>query len=76
MMNRINDQLGGRNRASLCLLIVSLVMTAIMMHPTFASLVVLAVDTGLLFALRFVAHLEGRGIAAQDHGVHHDRPLR
>ena len=49
-----------RNNVSVWLVVVSLMVTATMMHPTFASLLTLTLNTGVLFALRMVARAEGR----------------
>ena len=45
---------------SLWLLIAAVVVTAIMVHPSFAALFTFPVDLALLFALRWAARREGR----------------
>lgn len=49
-----------RNRASIWLCFVVLIISATMMHPGFASMVSLLVECGVLFLLRYIAHIEGR----------------
>jgi hypothetical protein len=49
-----------KNRASVWLTFAVLIISAAMMHPSFATLIALAIETGLLVALRFCAHVEGR----------------
>lgn len=49
-----------RYNMSLWLLIASLILTATMMHPTLATVLVLLLNTVLLFAMRAVAKLEAR----------------
>lgn len=49
-----------KNRASIWLSFAVMIVAATMMHPTFASLLAMAIIAGLLFALRWAAHVEGR----------------
>ena len=53
-------RMGVRSRASLWLALTILVVAATMMHPTFASLLAIALIAVLLLALRWAARLEGR----------------
>lgn len=47
------------NHTSTWLMVGVLLPAATMMHPTFASLIAIGVIIVLLFALRWVAHMEG-----------------
>ncbi len=44
------------------LCVVVLIVAAIMMHPTFASLLAIAIIAGLLLLLRWVARTEGASL--------------
>lgn len=49
-----------RNRVSIWLCFCTLIVAATMMHPTFASLIAIFILGFLVFAIRTVAHIEGR----------------
>lgn len=49
-----------RNRLSIWMVFFSIALTATMMHPSFSAMMTLFLNAGWLFALRTVAHLEGR----------------
>jgi hypothetical protein len=49
-----------KNRGSVWLSFMVLIVAATMMHPTGASLIAICVIGGLLAILRWVAHIEGR----------------
>lgn len=49
-----------RNRVSIWLCFCALIVSATMMHPTFASLIAIFILGFLVFAIRTVAHIEGR----------------
>lgn len=45
---------------SIWLCFLAIIPAATMMHPTFASLIAVVILTMMVFAVRFVAHWEGR----------------
>lgn len=55
-----------RNRLSIWLIFLSASLTATMMRPSGGAVVTFLINLGLLFAVRAVAHLEGRQYEATD----------
>lgn len=49
-----------RQKVSIWLIFVSACLTTVVMHPSFAAVVVFFLNLGLLFVMRATAHLEGR----------------
>ena len=48
-----------QNKASVWLCFMVLIVASTMMHPTGASLIAIGIIAGLLFLLRWIAHIEG-----------------
>lgn len=60
LSNEPLHQFAVRNRVSIWLCFCALVVAATMMHPTFASLIAIGILAFLVFAIRTIAHIEGR----------------
>jgi uncharacterized membrane protein len=58
------------NRLSIWLILVSCILTAFTVHPTWATLFVLLANVGVLFLLRTVAHLEGHHAGSEKESKH------
>lgn len=59
MSTSTTKEMVAKNKASIWLSFAVLVVAATMMHPTFASLLAMGIIAGLLWAVRWAAHIEG-----------------
>lgn len=58
-LNNLHD-FAVKNRVSIWLCFCALIVASTMMHPTFGSLIAIFIVGFLVFAIRTVAHIEGR----------------
>lgn len=61
-----------RNKLTLWLSFMTVIPVAtVMPHASFASLAAITGTMGMMFVMRFIAHLEGRALYARHAGGHH-----